>query len=762
MNCNSILNGLYKQCKSLGGIKEIKFAKKSDIGQITLNEDNNYIASFEYPQSFVKYQLVKQTANLSCNYNVDSKYWENNLSFYIPKLTSAQRRVLENLSESEVVAVVTDNNGRQWFLGYNNPLIFNTFTASSGTSFGDKNGYDISLTDISQNPPYEVNPFDTSRTLGITSNGVYDVFSYDRVSVDVKVECDYSEDDLVLQFIDYEGSIRYAYTYEDAQKLDALPPVMADTPTCTSEGWNYSLAEIKDFLQKYPHFHLIVGAQYRVKDDTVRFGYIADDDNRSPIYRVKTTDGGSINWGDGTIDNFSSGTAVLSHTYTANGLYNAVVSGDIKLFYITPYNQADFLQTQSFHLKYLELPATLSVVNFSTMPTSTYPYFSEGFEYLIISKGITRIGISANYITQDDAADFGTGTTGIIQNTRNALQGLQFKYVTIPDSVQCLGRAVFNRNTHLQKISIPYNLKEISSVQGRLFNTCTQLLYANFPNVDVDSDSYIYITESTILKEVILPKYTDVGNQLNISLPALTRVYIPDSLQDANYVFNSAPNIEYLRVSSNLTSQIQITAGYKLKECDLSNTQIIKLNTNSLNNAPLLKTLKLPATCFEVGGSVAANSPQLETLVAPTLDLVGAYFCALSSKISPFRDVPNLADAGGYCFSQSNTPDLVIPDTFVGTGQRFCGDQNLFLKKLTIGKGLIALPNNFIVNCYNLKEIHFTRTTPPQLASSILNIFSFGQTSYRQQCTIYVPAGYLQTYQSTTNYGTWDGLWAEE
>jgi len=55
------------------------------------------------------------------------------------------------------------------------------------------------------------------------------------------------------------------------------------------------------------------------------------------------------------------------------------------------------------------------------MPTSTYPYFSEGFEYLIISKGITRIGISANYITQDDAADFGTGTTGIIQNTRNAL-----------------------------------------------------------------------------------------------------------------------------------------------------------------------------------------------------------------------------------------------------------------------------------------------------------------------------------------------------
>ena len=60
------------------------------------------------------------------------------------------------LCMDEVAVIVLDNNGKYWFLGYDNPVTATAATGQSGTAFGDFGGYNVELTDNSKELPYEV------------------------------------------------------------------------------------------------------------------------------------------------------------------------------------------------------------------------------------------------------------------------------------------------------------------------------------------------------------------------------------------------------------------------------------------------------------------------------------------------------------------------------------------------------------------------------------------------------------------------------
>ena len=50
----------------------------------------------------------------------------------------------------------TSGNNKYWYLGYDEPVTLTAGTAGTGTAKGDKNGYDLTLTDLSNSLPYEV------------------------------------------------------------------------------------------------------------------------------------------------------------------------------------------------------------------------------------------------------------------------------------------------------------------------------------------------------------------------------------------------------------------------------------------------------------------------------------------------------------------------------------------------------------------------------------------------------------------------------
>ena len=113
-----------------------------------------------------------------------------------------------------------------------------------------------------------------------------------------------------LMFIDYNGSVLYTYDNSEIQGLTALPSLpdhSGDRIPLTSQGWNWTLSEIKSYNLLYPNTPITVGPLYCPTDDRT---YITTPPGEVTLYIIGEAE---INWGDGTIDTLS-GTG--SHTIT--------------------------------------------------------------------------------------------------------------------------------------------------------------------------------------------------------------------------------------------------------------------------------------------------------------------------------------------------------------------------------------------------------------------------------------------------------------
>ena len=123
-----------------------------------------------------------------------------------------------------------------------------------------------------------------------------------------------------VTFIDYDGSVLYSYSMEEAQELMELPELPShDGLVC--QGWNWTLEAIKALNRP-----VTVGAMYITDDGATRLHIRIETVGRMtvPLYIGQTVANGvSIDWGDGSTAETLSGTgnANTSHTYADPGDY---------------------------------------------------------------------------------------------------------------------------------------------------------------------------------------------------------------------------------------------------------------------------------------------------------------------------------------------------------------------------------------------------------------------------------------------------------
>lgn len=111
-------------------------------------------------------------------------------------------------------------------------------------------------------------------------------------------------------FVDFDGSLIKSYDNSEIQGLSSLPSLpdhSGDRIPLTSQGWNWTLAEIKSYNLLYPNTPITVGPLYCPTDSKT---YITTPPGEVTLYIIGEAE---INWGDGTINTLS-GTG--SHTIT--------------------------------------------------------------------------------------------------------------------------------------------------------------------------------------------------------------------------------------------------------------------------------------------------------------------------------------------------------------------------------------------------------------------------------------------------------------
>lgn len=160
MACTQILNGITNDClPSIGGLKVVYIANKTDVLDYTIAEGQIVSITMAEGKKFKTYSFRRNTASMTSTLNVDatngtSVSTDVVLSFL--KQDTVKRIEISALSIGELVMIVVDGNGTNWFLGKDFPVMASAGGAESGTAFTDGNKYTITLQDNSQDYPYEV------------------------------------------------------------------------------------------------------------------------------------------------------------------------------------------------------------------------------------------------------------------------------------------------------------------------------------------------------------------------------------------------------------------------------------------------------------------------------------------------------------------------------------------------------------------------------------------------------------------------------
>jgi hypothetical protein len=157
MSC-SLTTGYALGCRdSIGGIKAIYVQAFNATGSVNVNATNTVTGFTGYSASgFFEYDLTKATSSMTETLNASiengSIFYAPEVTFTINKLQVAVRNELRLLARNRLLVIVQDNNSRYWVLGSANGMEATAGTAGTGTAFGDRSGYELTLSGMEPDP----------------------------------------------------------------------------------------------------------------------------------------------------------------------------------------------------------------------------------------------------------------------------------------------------------------------------------------------------------------------------------------------------------------------------------------------------------------------------------------------------------------------------------------------------------------------------------------------------------------------------------
>jgi hypothetical protein len=134
----------------VGGTKECYLIELENIASYTESSGTLTAITKVSGKIFRKYQLVLETANfeedIQGNRQNGTLFYPQKGTIVINKQNVAVRNEILLLAKNRLVVVIKDNNDTYRLFGREFGLMLQTGTATTGTAWGDRNGYTLNFT----------------------------------------------------------------------------------------------------------------------------------------------------------------------------------------------------------------------------------------------------------------------------------------------------------------------------------------------------------------------------------------------------------------------------------------------------------------------------------------------------------------------------------------------------------------------------------------------------------------------------------------
>ena len=165
MSCSALNAGFLDLCNDgTAGIETIYIA--NGPGQ-SITEAAGVISAITVggvplvPADFFVFNSPRQTSSVTETTTVSQEngtlFFDQQLTCVFNKMESAKRDQLLLIAQATTMCVVAkDGNGKYWSIGVEKGAFLVSGSATSGTAYGDRNGYEIVLGGLEASPMFEV------------------------------------------------------------------------------------------------------------------------------------------------------------------------------------------------------------------------------------------------------------------------------------------------------------------------------------------------------------------------------------------------------------------------------------------------------------------------------------------------------------------------------------------------------------------------------------------------------------------------------
>ena len=630
------------------------------------------------------------------------------------------------------------------------------------------------------------------------SQGAFDTQASNLTWSDLSVI--YEDNDFVdksvmfVYFYDYDGSVAYKYNIDEFFVLDELPPLPDHSDiNKICEGWNWTLQEIRDYLEECPA-DINVGCTVHCGNNPelgsshVRFydynGEILYDYTAAQFLALSELpalpDLSSINRvADGWNWTLAEISAYLHNvdgdvnvSYTMSPGNNPSVGSSMVRFYdyegtlLYEYTAAQFLALSAlpalpdrtsenltcdgWNWTLSEITSYLNTVdgdvNIGTIyhttdnkthitckPTKTFPQ-----AYMRLTPTV------ANTVT----VDWGDGTTDTWTSTSQETKSHIYTGVTdssVYDITISCSSGTYSFNTYItgsytnNQNCIYTDIKlsnQATQLQSNCFNNCYSLQSINIPS-GVTSLETSCFNGCYSLQSITIPNsVTTLGSSCFFNCYSLQSITIPSDVASfGGSCFNGCYSLQSITIPSGVTS-LQIycfVSCYSLQSITIPNS-VTTLGSNCFSGCSSLQSITIPNSVTTLGDSCFSNCYSLQSITIPSgVASLGSscfYGCYSLQSINIPSGVTSL---GGNCFSGCySLQSITIPNSVTTLGSS-CFSGCYSLQSITIPNSVTTLGSNCFYYCTSLQSI-----TIPNGVTSLGNNCFYGCSSLQ---SITIPSG---------------------
>ena len=164
MACD-ITDGFTLDCNDANGGIEKVFIANGPVESIT--ETGGLISAITVggsaltPSDFFEFQVPRQTSSFTETINVSNEngtvFYDQALTLIFNKMEASKRDQILLLAQNNTLVVVfKDNNQKYFSVGVERGAYMTAGTAVSGVSYGDRSGYELTMSGMEEAPSFEV------------------------------------------------------------------------------------------------------------------------------------------------------------------------------------------------------------------------------------------------------------------------------------------------------------------------------------------------------------------------------------------------------------------------------------------------------------------------------------------------------------------------------------------------------------------------------------------------------------------------------